>query len=227
MVLTPAREGKRRPPQRWCGKPAPVYASSVFTGIVREVGTVASLEGGEDGVRLVVEAPQTAAGAKLGDSVSIDGVCLTLVASDGGRLSFDAVPETLRRTSLGRLEAGTGVNVEPALAAGEPIGGHVVQGHVDGIGSVVSLEPEGDGARLTVAAPSELLRYCVEKGSIAVEGVSLTIAALRDDGFEVALVPHTLAATTLGVLRAGAPVNLEVDVLAKYVERLLGATIRA
>jgi len=199
----------------------------VFTGIVREVGTVASVEGGEEGVRLVVEAPQTAAGVAIGDSVSIGGVCLTVVAADDGRLSFDAVPETLRRTSLGRLAAGTGVNLEPALAAGDPMGGHVVQGHVDGVGSVVALEPEGDGARLTVGAPPDLLRYCVEKGSIAVEGVSLTIAALRDDGFELALVPHTLAATTLGGLRPGDPVNLEVDVLAKYVERLLGATIRA
>jgi riboflavin synthase len=199
----------------------------VFTGIVREVGTIASVEGGEAGVRLVVEAPQTAAGVAIGDSVSIGGVCLTVVAADDGRLSFDAVPETLRRTSLGRLAAGEGVNLEPALAAGEPMGGHVVQGHVDGVGGVVSLEPEGEGARLTVTAPSELLRYCVEKGSIAVEGVSLTIAALRDDGFEIALVPHTLAATTLGGLRPGDPVNLEADVLAKYVERLLGATIRA
>jgi len=199
----------------------------VFTGIVREVGTVASVEGGEDGVRLVVEAPQTAAGVSIGDSVSIGGVCLTVVAAEAGRLSFDAVPETLRRSSLGRLAPGAGVNLEPALAAGEPMGGHVVQGHVDAVGSVVSLAPEGDGARLTVAAPPELLRYCVEKGSIAVEGVSLTIAALRDDGFEIALVPHTLAATTLGGLHEGDPVNLEVDVLAKYVERLLGATIRA
>jgi riboflavin synthase len=199
----------------------------VFTGIVREVGTVASVEGGAAGVRLVVDAPQTAAGAAVGDSVSIGGVCLTVVDADDGRLSFDAVPETLRRTSLGRVAAGAGVNIEPALAAGEPMGGHVVQGHVDGVGSVVSLEPEGEGARLGIAAPPDLLRYCVEKGSIAVEGVSLTIAAFRGDGFEIALVPHTLAATTLGSLRAGDPVNLEVDVLAKYVERLLGATIRA
>jgi len=149
------------------------------------------------------------------------------LAVEDSRLAFDAVPETLRRTSLGSLAAGAGVNLEPALAAGEPMGGHVVQGHVDGVGRVVSLEPEGDGARLTIAAEPDLLRYCVEKGSIAVEGVSLTIAALLGDGFEIALVPHTLAATTLGGLRSGDPVNLEADVLAKYVERLLGATIRA
>jgi len=199
----------------------------MFTGIVKEVGTIASVEGGEDGIRLVVEASDTASKVGLGDSVSIGGVCLTVVAVEDSRLAFDAVPETLRRTSLGSLAAGAGVNLEPALAAGEPMGGHVVQGHVDGVGRVVSLEPEGDGARLTIAAEPDLLRYCVEKGSIAVEGVSLTIAALLSDGFEIALVPHTLAATTLGGLRSGDPVNLEADVLAKYVERLLGATIRA
>ena len=199
----------------------------MFTGIVKEVGTIASVEGGEDGIRLVVEASDTASKVGLGDSVSIGGVCLTVVAVEDSRLAFDAVPETLRRTSLGSLAAGAGVNLEPALAAGEPMGGHVVQGHVDGVGRVVSLEPEGDSARLTIAAEPDLLRYCVEKGSIAVEGVSLTIAALLSDGFEIALVPHTLAATTLGGLRSGDPVNLEADVLAKYVERLLGATIRA
>ena len=199
----------------------------MFTGIVKEVGTIALVEGGEDGIRLVVEASDTASKVGLGDSVSIGGVCLTVVAVEDSRLAFDAVPETLRRTSLGGLAAGAGVNLEPALAAGEPMGGHVVQGHVDGVGRVVSLEPEGDGARLTIAAEPDLLRYCVEKGSIAVEGVSLTIAALLGDGFEIALVPHTLAATTLGGLRSGDPVNLEADVLAKYVERLLGATIRA
>ncbi len=136
------------------------------------------------------------------------------------------MPETLGRSSLGRLRPGFAVNVEPALRAGEPMGGHVVQGHVDGLGSVRALEDEGEGKRLTVEAPDAFLRYCVEKGSVAVEGVSLTVAALQDDAFEVALVPHTLAATTLGGLGPGDPVNLEADVLAKYVERLLGATIR-
>jgi riboflavin synthase len=213
-TATVLREGRR------------VSLSPMFTGIVKEVGTVASVEGGDEGVRLVVEAPQTAARVGIGDSVSLGGCCLTVVAVDGAALSFDAVPETLRRTSLAELVAGASINLEPALAAGEPLGGHVVQGHVDGVGRVVSLEREGEGARLAVEAPAELLRYCVEKGSVAVEGVSLTIAALRDDGFEIALVPHTLAATTLGRLRPGEPVNLEVDVLAKYVERLLGATIR-
>jgi riboflavin synthase len=199
----------------------------VFTGIVREVGVVRSVDGGDDGVRLVVDAPQTAVRVGLGDSVSIAGVCLTVTANVDGSLAFDAVPETLRRSSLGRLAEGTLVNLEPALRAGEPLGGHLVQGHVDGVGSVRSTEPEGDGRRIVVEAPEELLRYLVEKGSVAVEGVSLTVAALDDGAFAVALIPHTLAATTLGGLAQGDPVNLEVDVLAKYVERLLVSRIES
>jgi riboflavin synthase len=193
----------------------------VFTGIVRERGRVASVEGGSDGVRIVLEAPETAAGAVLGDSVAINGVCLTVTERRDGTLAFDAVPETLERSTLGRLAAGVAVNVEPALRAGEPLGGHIVQGHVDGVGRVRSAEPEGDGRRFWIDVPAELLRYTVEKGSITVEGVSLTVATLDDAGFAVALVPHTLEVTTLGELGPGGEVNLEVDVLAKYVERLL------
>ncbi len=193
----------------------------MFTGLIREVGTVVSLDGGSDGVRLTVEAPATAAGAELGDSIAIDGVCLTVVAAGKAELSFDAVPETLDRTTLGTLDHGSRVNLEPALRAGEALGGHYVQGHVDGVGSVRSVEPEGDGKRIWFDAPAELLRYVVEKGSIAVQGTSLTVAAVDDGGFAVALIPHTLAATTLGVLEPEDPVNLEADVLAKYVERLL------
>jgi riboflavin synthase len=199
----------------------------VFTGIVRELGRVESLEGGEGGVRLRIRAPETAAGAKLGDSIAVSGTCLTAVEVTVGVVAFHAVPETLRRTSLGRLAAGDAVNVEPALRAGEPLGGHIVQGHVDGVGTVRSLEPEGDGMRLVVEAPEELLHYCVEKGSIAVEGVSLTVAGLVEGGFWVALVPHTLSATTLGVVLAGDTVNVEVDVIAKYVERLMSGTASA
>ena len=193
----------------------------MFTGIVRERGRVASLEGGADGVRLAIEAPETAARTAVGDSVAVNGVCLTATAVEDGRLAFDAVAETLRRTSLGRLEPGREVNLEPALRVGEPLGGHIVQGHVDGVGRVRSLEPAGEGAELTVEPPAELLRYCVEKGSITVDGVSLTVASLAPDAFAVALVPHTLAETTLSALRSGDVVNLEVDVLAKYVERLV------
>jgi riboflavin synthase len=182
----------------------------VFTGIVRELGRVVAF----DGVRLLVDAPQTS--ADVGDSIAVDGVCLTVVEHDGNRFAFDVVAETLSRTTLGALTAGEPVNVEPALRAGEPLGGHIVQGHVDGVGRVRSISPQP----VWVDAPPDVLRYCVEKGSITVDGVSLTVAALDDAGFAVALVPHTLAATTLGAAKTGDAVNLEVDVLAKYVERL-------
>jgi riboflavin synthase len=193
----------------------------VFTGIVRELGSVVSAGGGSAGLALAIEAGDTARGASVGDSVSVNGVCLTVDALDASRLSFHAVPETLARTTLASLSAGDAVNVEPAVRAGEPLGGHYVQGHVDGVGRVQSVEAEGDGLRVFVEAPAEVLRYCVEKGSIAVDGVSLTVAEVSDDAFAVALVPHTLAATTLSALAPGLAVNLEVDVLAKYVERLL------
>jgi len=192
----------------------------MFTGIVRERGTVTAVDGADGGVRLVVEAPETAATSTVGDSISVAGVCLTAVNVEDGRVAFDAVPETLARTTLGAAAAGTEVNVEPALRAGEPLGGHYVQGHVDGVGSIRAIAREGEGLRVTVEAPAELLRYCVVKGSVAVDGVSLTVAALEEDAFAVALVPHTLEATTLGTLAIGDRVNLEVDVLAKYVERL-------
>lgn len=195
----------------------------MFTGIVREIGRVAEVVGGQAGVRLVVEAPGTASGVEVGGSVAIDGVCLTAETVSGSALTFHAVPETLRRTSLGRLAAGDEVNVEPALRAGEPLGGHIVQGHVDCVGRIQSVEAEGDGLRVLVDAPSEVLRYCIEKGSITVEGVSLTVAEVYDDAFGVALVPHTLEATTLGSLVPGREVNLEADVIAKYVERLLSS----
>ena len=149
--------------------------------------------------------------ANVGDSVAVDGVCLTVVEADGGRLAFDVVPETLQRVKPFAKE----VNVEPALRAGDPLGGHYVQGHVDGVGMVRSVDP------MWIDAGADLLRYVAEKGSITVEGVSLTVAALDDSGFSVALVPHTLEVTTLGALEIGDSVNLETDVLAKYVERLL------
>jgi riboflavin synthase len=189
----------------------------VFTGIVRELGAVESVEASGSGVRLLVRAPETAAGAAVGDSVAVNGVCLTAVSAADGVLAFDAVPETLRRSSLGRLAAGAPVNVEPALRAGDPLGGHFVQGHVDGVGRVRRVDAEG----FEVEAGEDVLRYCVEKGSIAVEGVSLTIAALGDGSFTVALVPHTRAATTLGALAVGDEVNLESDMLARHLERLL------
>jgi riboflavin synthase len=182
----------------------------MFTGIVRERGRVAAFEDG----RLVVEC---ATHASVGDSVAIDGVCLTVVDADDGRLAFDVVPETLARAR----PFGAEVNVEPALAAGEPMGGHVVQGHVDGRGRVRDVQPEDSGRRVWIDLPADLLRYCVDKGSIAVDGVSLTIAAVDEAGIAVALVPHTLSQTTLGSRAAGDLVNVEADILAKYVERLI------
>jgi len=193
----------------------------MFTGIVREVGFVASF----DGSRLVVSAPETAAAAGVGDSVAVAGVCLTVVGQERGRLSFDVVPETLSRTMLGCLQVGRAVNLEPSLRVGDQLGGHVVQGHVDAVGRVRSVTPAEDGRRLWVDAPETVVRYCLEKGSIAVDGVSLTVAGLDDEGFEVALIPHTLAVTTLGRLEPGDEVNLEADVLGKVVERLVAARL--
>ena len=182
----------------------------MFTGIVQERGRVASFDGG----RLVIESQIE---AEVGDSVAVDGICLTVTDSQNGTLVFDVMVETLNRAKL----FGAEVNLEPALRAGDPLGGHYVQGHVDGVGSVRSVDPEGEGKRVWIDAEPELMRYLVEKGSITVEGVSLTVAGLAEDGFAVALVQHTLAATTLGALVPGDKVNLEADVLAKYVERLL------
>jgi riboflavin synthase alpha subunit len=192
----------------------------VFTGIVRERGRVVSAVRNGGGIRLRVNAADTAAEAQTGDSVAVAGCCLTVAAVDDGALEFDAVPETIARTNLGGLEPGSEVNLEPAVRAGEPLGGHFVQGHVDGLGRVDSIEAEGGGARLRLELIPELLRYCVEKGSIAVEGVSLTVAALGDAGVDIALVPFTLEHTTLASLRPGSEVNVEVDLLAKYAERL-------
>jgi riboflavin synthase len=194
----------------------------MFTGIVRERGRVVSAHRNGAGMHLRIAAAETAQAAP-GDSISVSGCCLTVTAADGEALEFDAVPETIARTTLGALEAGTEVNLEPALRAGEPLSGHFVQGHVDGRARVSAVDPEGDGARLRVQLSPELHRYCVEKGSLAIDGVSLTIAALQDDGVELALVPFTLEHTTLGALGTGDEVNVEVDLLAKYAERLASA----
>lgn len=193
----------------------------MFTGIVREVGTIAAVAGGDEGIRLEIDAPLTAPLVEVGGSVAINGVCLTAESVEPPRLTFHAVPETLSRSTLGELGRGAAVNLEPALRAGDPMGGHIVQGHVDGIGKVQSIEFEGEGLRVIVEAPADTLRYCVEKGSVTVEGVSLTVAEVHNDSFGLALIPHTIAMTTLARLVPGQRVNLEVDVLAKYVERLL------
>lgn len=189
---------------------------AVFTGIVRELGRIEGLEVTADVARLQVRAPEISAGVSVGDSVSVSGVCLTVVSAEADLLTFDVVPETRRRSTLGRLSAGDPVNLEPALQAGDPLGGHFVQGHVDGIARVRRATEEG----LEIEAAPELLRYVVEKGSIALDGVSLTVAALDGDAFSVALVPHTKALTTLGRAATGDELNIEVDMLAKYVEKL-------
>ncbi len=198
----------------------------MFTGIVREVGQISGLQPLETGqVRLTVTADHVLQGAQLGDSIAVNGVCLTVAEQQPAGFTADVMAETLRRSTLGGLEAGSAVNLEPAATPATALGGHIVQGHVDGTGSVLQREPSGDFDEITIGLSPDLARYTVEKGSIAVEGVSLTVAGVGDDErgswFRIALIPATLQHTTLGELSVGDAVNLEVDVLAKYVERLL------
>jgi riboflavin synthase len=192
----------------------------MFTGLVADVGEISAAERTADGVRLTVRTA-LADEIELGDSVSVDGVCLTAVARGGGAFAAEVVNETLRISALSELGTGAAVNLELALRAADRLGGHIVQGHVDGVGTIGVLREDGFSQRMTIAAPPAVLRFCVPKGSIAVSGVSLTIAALEDGSFTVALIPETRQRTTLGQLAAGDTVNLEVDVLAKYVERLI------
>ena len=199
----------------------------MFTGIVEELGLVAAVEGDGDGLRLQILAPRLAPLSRIGDSINVSGCCLTVVDVNGGTLAFDVVPETLRRTALAGLGPGSPVNLEDALRAGEPYGGHIVQGHVDGVGELVERREEGIGVWLRFRAPGSVQRYLIEKGSVTVAGVSLTVAALHDDGFAVAIVPHTLQLTTFRLLAVGDPVNLEADMIARYVERLVGAAAPA
>jgi riboflavin synthase len=186
----------------------------MFTGIVEDLGLVAA----RDGARLVVRSSVAAAGVAVGDSIAIDGVCLTVVAIDGEALSFDVTPETFRRTGLDAVGPGDGVNVERPATLVSRLGGHLVQGHVDGVGRVTALRHEDDGgAVLSVRLPGDLLPFVVEKGSIAFDGVSLTVARIGGDVVDVALIPHTLDVTTLGGVTIGDGVNVEVDLIAKYV----------
>jgi riboflavin synthase len=187
----------------------------VFTGIVIEQGTVV-----EPAPRLRLRAAGIATDVAIGDSVAVDGCCLTVTTIDDELLGFDAVPETLRRTTLGERRPGDLVNLEPALRAGDPLGGHLVQGHVDGVGHLRAAEPEQDAVNLTFEAPPAVLRYVIEKGSITVNGVSLTVTAFDTAGFSVSVIPHTRAVTNLGALAPGDGVNLEADLFGKYVERL-------
>ncbi|HEV7864264.1 MAG TPA: riboflavin synthase [Acidimicrobiia bacterium] len=199
----------------------------MFTGLVEELGTVRAVVPNATGARLEIEAATVLDDAVLGASIAVNGCCLTVIDFGGVELAegwwaADAVEETLRRTCLGALAAGDRVNLERPVRLSDRLGGHIVQGHVDGVGEIAEREVLADGStRVSIAAPDSVLRYVVEKGSIAVDGVSLTVAGVDDKTFEFALIPHTATVTTLGIKGPGAPVNLEVDLLAKYVERLM------
>jgi riboflavin synthase len=191
----------------------------MFTGLIADLGTVRAVEHGEGGAVLAI-ATALAGELREGDSIAVNGVCLTATAIEGEGFSAEAIEETLRRSSLGTLQPGAAVNLELALRATDRLGGHIVQGHVDGTGTVLAVRQEGFSRVLEIETEGELTRYLVEKGSVALDGVSLTVSALRDDGFAVSLIPETLARTNLGNVQEGAQVNIEVDVLAKHVERL-------
>jgi riboflavin synthase len=194
----------------------------MFTGIIEEVGRVVSVVPTSGGASLRVAATRVLEGTKDGDSIATDGCCLTVVRRTKTGFEADCSAETLRRTSIGTWKPGTLVNLERALAFGARLGGHLVQGHVEGVGALVEKRPEGDSVVMRFSFPPDLARYIVMKGSVAIAGISLTVAALGDDWLEVAVIPTTLRETTLGAMPAGAPVNFETDMLAKYVERLLG-----
>jgi riboflavin synthase len=193
----------------------------MFTGIVEALGIVRSLSSGDEGRRLAIEAQQIAADLVVGASIAVNGVCLTAVAVADDGFEADVVSETLRRTNLGALLSGDRVNLERPLRAEGRFDGHMVQGHVDAYGAVTKVTAEGEGRRMSVDVAPKYQHYLAEKGSIAIDGVSMTVAAVTDTGFEIALIPHTLKVTTLGLRRPGDQVNLEFDVLAKYLERLL------
>ena len=193
----------------------------MFTGIVEELGVVEALEDQGDAIRLTVRGPHVTGDARLGDSISVNGCCLTVAARDGETFTADVMRETLDKTSLGVLEPGSRVNLERAVTAQTRLGGHIVQGHVDGTGQVLHRTPSEHWELVEISLPGELARYLVDKGSITVDGISLTVVTAGPASFTVSLIPETLARTTLGVKQEGDPVNLEVDVIAKYVERLI------
>ncbi|MFD6418920.1 riboflavin synthase [Streptomyces sp. NPDC060194] len=195
----------------------------MFTGIVEELGEITAVEDLGDASRFRLRGPVVTEGAKHGDSIAVNGVCLTVVETGDGEFTADVMAETLNRSSLGALAVGSRVNLERPMAVGGRLGGHIVQGHVDGTGRIVSRKPSEHWEIVTVSVPADLTRYVVEKGSITIDGVSLTVVDAGPDHLTVSLIPTTLALTTLGRKQPGDPVNLEVDVLAKYVERLLGA----
>ncbi len=195
----------------------------MFTGLVEEVGRVRSLRTAEDAgdAHLGLSAGVVLGGTRVGDSILVNGACLTVNEIDAGGLVFYTMPETLRRTALGDLSKGSPVNLERAMAAGGRLGGHIVQGHVDGVGEVLDVRPEGDAEIWTFGAPPSVLRYAVEKGSVCIDGISLTVVSVERDRYTVSILPHTRSHTNLGELGVGSRVNLEADVVGKYVERLM------
>ncbi|WAX81091.1 riboflavin synthase [Streptomyces sp. KMM 9044] len=194
----------------------------MFTGIVEELGEITAVETLDDACRFRLRGFVVTEGAKHGDSIAVNGVCLTVVDHEGDEFTADVMAETLNRSSLGFLAVGSRVNLERPMALGTRLGGHIVQGHVDGTGRILEREPSENWEIVRISLPAELSRYVVEKGSITVDGVSLTVVAAGQDFFTVSLIPTTLALTTLGLKQSGDPVNLEVDVIAKYVERMVG-----
>lgn len=198
----------------------PKGADSTFTGLIQGLGRIGAIERSDEGARVTIETPLTAE-LRAGDSIAVNGVCLSAASLQDGSFSADAMNETLSRTSLGDLAPGTEVNLELPLRAADRLGGHMVQGHVDGVGRVVSVTEDGFARRVGVEAPADVMRYVIEKGSIAVDGVSLTVAGLDSRSFTVSLIPDTVERTNLGRAAVGDRVNLEVDVLAKYVEKLM------
>lgn len=196
----------------------------MFTGIIERKGLVRSVEARDSDLTLTIACGDLVDGSRIGDSIAVNGVCLTVTRLDGDSFDVHIVPETFTRTNLSDLREGSPVNLERAMPAGGRFDGHIVQGHVDGVGTVAGIEPEGEGARLSIEVPASLEKYVVEKGSICLDGVSLTVAAIHKSRVEIALIPHTLEMTVFGDRRVGDRVNIEVDVLAKYVERLLGAS---
>ncbi|HEY6395319.1 MAG TPA: riboflavin synthase [Candidatus Binataceae bacterium] len=196
----------------------------MYTGIIEDLGTVDSLKRSNKGAVLTVRTALPVARIKIGDSISIDGVCLTAVSKKRGKISVDISAETLRRSTLGELKAGDRVNLERCLTLGKLINGHLVAGHVDGAGKIVSIKPEGESKLFTFEAPASEARYLIEKGSAAIDGISLTVFSIRGRNFSCELIPHTLKVTTLGVKKPGDRINFESDMLAKYVEKMLTAT---
>lgn len=192
----------------------------MFTGIIEEIGTVRRIEHGAKGARLTIQAKTVLEDTRIGDSIATNGVCLTVVSMSGDSFSADVMAESLRRSSLGTLQGGSPVNLERAMAANGRFGGHIVSGHIDGTGTIASQKREDNAVWVKIKTPAPLLRYIVEKGSIAIDGVSLTVAAVTDTDFSVSIIPHTGAQTILLGKKPGDPVNLECDVIGKYVEKL-------